>query len=128
MASSAARVLVWDLYFEHPQEVGRLIETTAPSSDLWTPAVLLCGQDAGFASEHAQKALGDFVHRDGVFCDDFTSAVILQSRQGIDITTVATRLAKGGRFQGVYTSEPVLTHDPLPQGPNFIHSKSIHQA
>ncbi|KAK4143078.1 amidase signature domain-containing protein [Dichotomopilus funicola] len=111
MASATVRVLARGSYYVHPQEVGRLINTvgTAANSEHWTPAVLLSVQDSGFASEHAQMALDDFVRRDDVFCDDFTSAVILQPSPGVDIA-------------------PALAHDSLAQGPYFIHGKSIHQA
>jgi hypothetical protein len=90
--------------------------------------VLLSVQDAGYASEHAQRAFDDFVRRDDVFCDDFTSVVILQSRQSIDTTAIATRLGESRCFQAIYTNDPAVTHESLPQGPYFIHGKSIHQA
>lgn len=93
--------------------------------------MLLSVQEPGFAAEHAQKALDDFAHHDDVFCDDFTSAVILQSSQsGVDVAAVATKLAESRRFEAIYTTEPAfLAHDSIPQGPYFIRrGKSIHQA
>lgn len=74
------------------------------------------------------KGFHDFVRRDDVFRHDFTSVIILQSRQSIDITAIATRLGESRRFQAIYTNDPAVTHESLPQGPSFIHDKSIHQA
>lgn len=108
---------------------GRLCESVTSTSDFWTPAVLLSVHDVDFSQEHAQAALNDFAHRDDVFCDDFTSAVILQSSQGVvDLDAVASRLAQTGRFHNVFTGGPAPSHGSLPQGPYFIHGKSIHQA
>ena len=87
--------------------------------------MLLSVPDAGFASEHAEQALDDFAHWNDILCDDFISAVILQPSQDIDIAAVATRLCESRRFQSIYTAS---THAPLPQGPYFIHGKSIHEA
>lgn len=110
---------------------GRLCESATSTTDFWTPAVLLSVHDVDFAPEHAQAALNDFAHRDDVFCDDFTSAVILQSSHGVvagDLDAVASRLAQTHQFQTVFTGGPAASHGSLPQGPYFIHGKSIHQA
>ncbi|KAK4213124.1 amidase signature domain protein [Rhypophila decipiens] len=106
MASSKIRVLARGSYLVHPQEVGRLCESAA-SEDFWTPAVLLCVPDVEFALEHAQAALKDLSHRDDVFSDDFTSAVILQPSHGVDLTAVASRLAQTRHFQTIFTGAPV---------------------
>ncbi|KAK0716702.1 putative amidase [Apiosordaria backusii] len=112
MASSIVRVLARGAYLVHPQEVGRHVETAANTTSTCSTA-----------------ALDDFVHRDDVFCDDFTSAIILQSHQDINIAAIASRLAESRRFQAIYTiNEPTLRFGSLPQGPYFIHGKSIHQA
>ena len=106
---------------------GRLIET-ATSNKLWTPAVLLSVQDAVFSSEHAQKALDDFSHRDDVFSDDFSSTLILQSIKDINIGDTIAKLAGSRIFESIYTKESTSESVSLPPGPYFIHGKSIHQA
>ncbi|KAI1129070.1 putative amidase [Nemania abortiva] len=127
MANSIVRILPTGSYFVHPQEVGRLVDTAA-SSESWTPAVLLSVQDPGFGLEHAQKALDDFSRRDDVFSVDFSSTLILQSGQDVNIFGVAARLVESGIFRTIYISEQDHKHTSLPSGPYFIQGQSIHQA
>ncbi|KAK3395311.1 putative amidase [Podospora didyma] len=120
----------WPSYPVHPQEVVGVTDKTLPPTCM--PAVLLSVED-GFASEHVQKVLDDFAHRDNVFCDDFNSAVILQfaGSHGVKNTAAAVaELAENHRFQAIHTHNPSPTHPPSPlaQGPYFIRGKSIHQA
>lgn len=82
--------------------------------------MLLSVPDVDFSPEQAQAALNDLAHRDDVLCDDFTSAVILQSSQGggvVDLNAVASRLAQSSRFPTVFTVGPVPFHGSLPQDP-----------
>lgn len=48
--------------------------------------------DAAFSMETAQKALENFASQYDVFSDDFSSSVILQPSQGVDISVVANHL------------------------------------
>ncbi|KAK4204937.1 amidase signature domain protein [Triangularia verruculosa] len=131
MASSSVQVLARGEYFVHPQEVGRLVgAATSEGSEFWTPAVLLSVKDSSFGLEHARAALDDFALQDDVFCDDFTSTVILQHDEAIDIAAVASRLAESGCFQTILfkNNETTPLFGFLPQGPYFVHAKSINQA
>jgi len=84
--------------------------------------------DTGFSPEAAQKALEDFAHQDDVFSDDFSSTLILQPSQGVDIERVASRLVESNLFRTVHINEPAHKHGHLPPGPYFIEGQSIHQA
>ncbi|KAI1366286.1 putative amidase [Xylaria arbuscula] len=127
MATSSVRVLSRGSYFVHPQEVGRLVGPAA-DSEIWTPAVLLTIQHAGFGLAQAQKALEDFIRQDDVFNEDFCSTAILQPREDMDIVGVTARLTGSSPFQNIYTHKPAPDRNPLPSGPYFIRGKSIHQA
>ncbi|KAK0127334.1 hypothetical protein ONS96_006882 [Cadophora gregata f. sp. sojae] len=127
MALSTVQNLARGSYFVHPQEVGRLVDTVA-SHELWTPAVLLLVHDAEFGKEHVRAALDDFSHCDDVYSEDFSSTLILQPSQGIDIAPIASRLPGDGPFNKIYTKQSSDGSASLPPGPYFIQGTSIHQA